>query len=140
MNFRGRKPLGTEIRIGVQSRNGSRVPVAPDAAPTFRVYSEAGGSAVVTGSLPPTERYQTTGLFEHMLPLNSSFSAGRYYVIYKWAISSTNYADMDAFEVLAGGDANGMFNSLFFLDKPAGDWILGITDMGTVSLHRGPHV
>lgn len=139
MTHRGRKPLGSEIRIGVQCRNGSRTPLAPDAAPTYRVYAEAGGSAVATGSLPPTERYQTTGLFEHMLPLNSTFAAGRYYVRYAYAISATNYVDVDSFEVLASGDANGMFNSLFFLDRPAGqDWLLGVTDQGVVTLNRGP--
>lgn len=138
--FRGRSRLGQEIRIGVQCRNGSRTPSAPTAAPTYRIYSEAGGAAVVTGSLPPTERYVTTGLFEYMQRLTSSFSAGRYYVLYGYAVSGTNYVDFDAFEVVAGGNVNGMFQSLFHLDRPDSDWIIGVLDSGTVSINRGPHV
>lgn len=135
---RGKKNLGTEIRIGVQCRNGSRTPSAPTAAPTYRVYTEAGVN-VVNGSLPPTEKASTTGLFEYMLPLNSSFSTGRHYVRYAYAISGTSYADMDAFEVLAGGDATGMYNALFSLDQASGsDWLLGTTDMGKIILNRGP--
>lgn len=137
--FRGRKLLGSEIRLGVQCRDGNRTPNAPTAAPTYRVYTEA-GTNVVNGSLPPTERYTTTGLFEYMLPLNTSFSTGRHYVRYAYAISGTNYVDFDAFEVVAGGNTAGTFTSLFFLDKPDSDWVVGITDQGTVSLNRGPRI
>ncbi len=138
--YRNRSRLGQEIRIGVQCRNGSRTPSAPDAAPTFRIYPEAAGAAVITGSLPPTERYTATGLFEYMQRLTSAFSAGRYYVRYAYAISAVQYVDFDAFEVTAGGNTAGMFLSLMFLDRPDSDWIIGQLDMGTISINRGPHV
>ena len=137
--YRHRQFLGHEQRIGVQCRDGNRTPGAPTAAPTFRVYNES-GTNIVNGSLPPTERYTTTGLHEYMLPLNSSFSAGRYFVRYAYAISGTNYVDFDAFEVLAGGDAKGSEISVFFLDRPDSDWIISTVDQGAVTLNRGPRV
>ncbi len=138
--YRNRYRLGQEIRIGVQCRNGSRTPLGPDAAPAYRIYSEAGGSAVVTGSLPPTERYTTVGLHEYMQRLTASFAAGRYYARYTYAISGTQYVDFDAFEVTVGGNTAGMFNSLMFLDRPDSDWLIGTLDSGSVSINRGPHV
>ncbi len=136
--YRGRKFLGEEIRIGCQCAAG-RVPGAPTAAPTYRVYTEAGVN-VVNGSLPPTERYITTGLFEYMLPLNASFSAGRHFVSYRWTISGTQYAAIDSFQITAGGSTNGMVNSMFFLDRPDGDWITVQTDSGGTKINRGPHI
>lgn len=137
--FRGRKQVGNEIRIGVQTVNGSRTPTAPDAAPTYRVYTEA-GTLVTNGSLPPTERYTTTGLFEYMLPVYSLFSTGRHWVRYDWIISGTHYAGIDSFEVLAGGNTAGCFISMMFLDRPDADWIVGQTDAGTTSINRAPRL
>lgn len=138
--YRGRFPQGKHIPLGVQCRNGSRTPVAPDQAPTFRVYSESGGAAALSGSLPPTERYTTAGLHEYAQFLNTSFAtAGRYYVRYAYAISGTQYVDFDAFEVLAGGTSGGMVNSLFFLDRPDSDWIITQSDSGNANSNRGPH-
>lgn len=139
--YRGRFPQGKHIPLGVQCRNSLRVPTAPDAAPTFRIYAEAGGAAVITGSLPPTERYATAGLHEYAQFLNSGFgTAGRYYTRYAYAILGTQYVDFDAFEVLAGGTSGGMINSMLFLDRPDGDWIVTSSDAGSTSVNRGPHI
>ena len=137
--YRGRKILGDEIRIGVQCRNGSRTPGAPTAAPTYRVYDET-GTLVTSGSLPPTERYAVTGLFEYMLRLISPFTTGRYHVRYAYAISGTNYAALDSFEIQPSGNAGGQILSMLYLDRPDADWIVATTDQGTVSLNRGPRL
>lgn len=135
----GRKRLGEQIRLGVQCAPGNtRTPTAPDAAPTFRIYTEAGVN-VVNGSLPPREKFTVTGLFEYMRQLNSLFSTGRHYVRYQYAISSTNYVALDAFEIVTGGDTGGQVISMEFLDTPASDWILFQTDSGNTGINRGPH-
>ena len=142
MAWIGRKALGEEIKLTVQCTTASRVPTAPDQAPTYRVYTEA-GVLVTNGSLPPTERYQATGLFEYMLPLNSSFSTGRYFVRYAYVISSVTLVPeyQDSFEIVAGGSTDGMINSMFYLDRPDGkDFILSSTDMGTLGASRGPRI
>lgn len=138
--FRGRKILGDEILLGVQCKSAG-TPTAPDAAPTMKIYTEA-GAAVLSKAIPPLDRYSATGLFEYMQPLNSSFAAGRYFVRYTYVISgATKAAPIDSFEIVAGGSADGMYNALFYLDRPDGnDWVLGTTDQGTLTNNRGPHV
>ena len=137
----GRKQVGEEIHLSVQTRNPSRTPTASTAAPTFRIYSDA-GTNVLNGSLPPTERYAVTGLFEFAQRLTSAFSAGRYFVRYQYAISGTNYCPpIDFFEVLAGGSSSGTVISMAYLDRPDGnDWIVTQTDSGATTINRGPHV
>jgi len=138
----GRKPLGTEIPLYVQCTSTAGAPTAPDAAPTMKIYAQGGGSPVVSKSLPPLERYTATGLFRYMQMLTSAFSAGLYYVRFDYQTSGTAKSAQGTFEVTAGGDANGMVNSAFFLDRPGSgqDWILFTTDGGQVSLNRGPNV
>lgn len=136
----GRRVLGDEISLAVQCKNGSGTPSAPTAAPTYRVYTEA-GTNVVNGSLPPIERYTATGLFGRMLPLNSSFSTGRHYVRYAYAISGTNYVDTECFEVVAGGNVSGQHIAMHYIERPDGqDWILTQTDQASVTLNRGPRL
>lgn len=137
--FRGRKILGDEIRLGVQCRNASRTPSAPTAAPQMRIYAEA-GTLVLSKAIPPTEKSVVTGLFEYMQPLNSSFSAGRYYARYTWSVSGTDFVDWDCFEIKPGGDASGQYIALAFLDRPDADWIVAQHDMGGVVVNRGPRV
>lgn len=141
-NYFGRAPLGREIPLYVQCTSTAGAPTAPDAAPTMKIYAQGGGSPVVSKTIPPLERYTATGLFQYMQMLTSAFSAGLYYVRFDYLVSATAKAAQGTFEVTAGGDANGMVNSLFFLDRPGSgqDWLLATLDSGTVSLNRGPKV
>ena len=140
MMWRGRKILGDEIMLAVQCRNSSKAPSAPTAAPTMKIYTAA-GVLVLSRSIPPIEKNTATGLFGIMQPLNSSFSAGRHYARYTYAISGTDYVDLDAFEILAGGNASGQYISLFHLDRPDGvDFVLGQIDQGGVVVNRGPKI
>lgn len=134
----GRFALGREIPLYVQCTSTAGVPTAPDAAPTMLIYAQGGGAAIINKRIPPLERYTATGLFQYMQMLTSSFSAGLYYVTFRYAISGTQKAAQGTFEVVAGGDSTGMYNSLFFLDRPSTDWILGTLDSGSITLNRGP--
>lgn len=95
---------------------------------------------MATGSLPPTERYITTGLHEYSKLLGTGFAAGRYYIRYTYTVSGTPVVDIDAFEVLAGGVINGTTVSMYFLDRPDGDWIVTQSSAGGTNSNRGPHV
>lgn len=139
--WRGRAVIGAEIMLGCSCDPGNGVPTAPDSAPTMSVYTEA-GALVASKQIPPLDQFSSTGLFEYMLPLNSSFSVGRHVVRYSFVISGTTYTtDLDTFEIVAGGDNSGQFLSLFYLDRPDGnDFILGQTEMGSLTIGRGPKV
>ena len=138
--YRDVKVLGDEIFLGVQCVNASGTPTAPDAAPTMHIATAA-GVKVLSKSIPPQDKFNATGWFGYMQPLNSSFSTGRHFVRYSWAISSTQFVLVDHFEILAGGSTDGQYVSLFYLDRPDGqDYVLGQTDQGTMTVNRGPHV
>ena len=137
--YRGRYQLGKHLPIGVQCVNATRVPSAPTAAPSFRIYKHD-ATFIIAGSLPPTERYLATGLFEYRQFLTAAFSVGWYYVRYTWAVLGVNFAAFDAFEVVAGGSAGGQINSMFFLDRTDGDWIVTQSDSGNTNINRGPRL
>lgn len=139
--WRGRTIVGAEILLGCSCDHGTGVPTAPDAAPTMRVYNES-GTLVVSKQIPPLDRFTATGLFQYMLPITSAFSTGRHIVRYDYLIGAiTHVADLDTFEVVDGGDDDGQFLSLFYLDRPDGqDFILGMTEQGSLTISRGPKV
>lgn len=132
--YRGRGILGDELFLGVQCSD------APDAAPEMRIYTEA-GVLVTTKQLPPLDR-SATGLFGYMLPLGTGFSTGRHYARYTYAVSGDQRSELDAFEILPGGHADGQIISMAFLERPDGnDWIIAQDDMGTgPRIFRGPRV
>lgn len=136
--------LGDELEITLQCVTPStKVATVPDAAPTIKVYTEA-GTLVVSKTLPPIDKQNVTGLFGIMLPLNSSFSTGRHVVRKEFVVSATTYVDeeLDFFEIKAGGHSGGQIVSMAFIDRPEqnSDWIVSQTDMGQIGLLRGPQI
>lgn len=139
--WRCRKALGEEILLSVQCLDSNLAPVAPDSAPTMTVRDNA-GTVVRSLAIPPLDRYGTTGMFAYMLPLNSAFATGRHFVQYSYVVSGTTCVeDPDVFEIVGGGDENGMKNAMFCDDRPdQRDFILTSTDMGTLAANRGPKI
>lgn len=136
----GRKVLGEEITVGVQCRDSTGVPSNPTDAPTIDVVDDA-GTSVVSMTIPPVSLTLAPGMFAYNLPLDDRFSVGRYCVRYSWVISAVNYAILGYFEIVAGGDVDGLVNAMFYLDRPDGrDWIVTTSTMGVQRLHRGPQL
>ena len=140
MGWLGRRVLGDEIFLRVQCMNSSKQPAAPDAAPTVSIYNES-GTRILTKSIPPLERYSTTGFFGYMQQLNSLFAVGRYAVYYSYTVSATQGdPGDDNFEVMGGGNTAGQVISMMYLDRPDSDFILAQLDSGATSINRGPHI
>ena len=139
--WRGTRILGDEIMLGCSCDPGNGVPTAPDSAPTMRIYDST-GTLVVGKTIPPLDKFSSTGLFSYMQPLNSSFATGRYVVRYSYVISGTTYTpEFDVFEIVAGGNAAGQGISMFYLDRPdQNDFILAQTDSGSLTISRGPRI
>lgn len=136
----GKVILGSQLRLTVQC-TAAGVPTAPDSAPTLKVYTDT-GTLVRSLTVPPQDQTNATGLFGYLLPLNSSYSTGKHFALWSWVISSTTYTrELDHFEIVAGGHADGMLNAMFYLDRPDGnDWILTTSEQGVQRVHRGPQV
>lgn len=139
--YRGQAQLGEEIYVGVPCRNASRSPALPDESPTMRVYDHT-GTLVVSRQIPVQDRYGTTGLFADRLFLGSLFNVGRYFVLYTWTTDSGAFsgAELDLFDILTGGDADGQFLSLFFVETAQADFLVGQTNGGILTHNRNPRI
>lgn len=137
--YRGRQMLGTEISLGVLCINGSLVPSAPTAAPTVDIYSAS--EKILAGiSMPPMDRYRTTGYFQHKIFLDGRFSAGQYRAVYRYTVGSYNAVVVDFFEVVAGGNVAGTPIAMYFYRRPHCDWVVQQADSGRIFKRRNPNL
>ena len=135
-----RKQLGDEIELSVRCTDSNGTATAPTAAPVLTVYDSA-GTLVLTRSLPPQAKGKTTGRFLLNLFLGSSFAAGSYFANYDYAISGTDYALEESFDIVAGGNSAGQYIALHFVEQgDQKDWLIGQTESGSLPLNRGLRV
>lgn len=137
---RGRYQLGQEIVLGFQARNGSDVPAVPSAVPVFSVYSQS--ATLIDGKeIPVLDRYGRTGLFQFRLRLSSIFTAGNalYTVSYKATMPDSHiYTAEDYFQVIAGGNADGVILSMAYYTRPHADFVVHFLDSGKIQARRNP--
>lgn len=135
--YRGRAQLGDYIDLSLVTHGAnSDVAAAPDAAPTFAVYNSS-GTAIASAQKMPKQGSET-GLFGLDYFLGTGYAAGAYAVYYEWQVSGVNYAELDIFEILAGGNAQGAITSLCWYDRPHAKYLLTVTEDGTTEKRRGP--
>jgi hypothetical protein len=102
IGYIGDVALSGTILIPVVCRNGSDVPTAPDAAPTYTVYGPDGSQVgTQTGSMTLTPGSKTgfRGVVLTASAANGYASGSTYTVHIDYDISSTNYAVIAAFAV-----------------------------------------
>jgi hypothetical protein len=139
MAYRGRQQLGTEITLTVLCVDGNGAPVAPTNAPMMEVYDSAGNQ--ITGKrIPPLEQAVVTGLFQYNLFLGALFSAGTYTVVYRWVSGGNHYGEMDTFEIIPGGHADGSVISLYFYERPGARFLVQQLDSGKLVQGKNPRV
>ena len=103
--FDGFVTLGTTtFGLFLQAKNGSGTPSAADEAGTYRIYSSAGGAALLSGSFSGTITDSQTGFYHSgNLAITSAngFSAGMVCTVRKrWLVSTTAYAETSSFVVV----------------------------------------
>ena len=134
--------LGEELPLLVLCKDGSQVPTAPDAAPTYTIYDANG--VEVTGAdtiaMPPVDREVVDGLFGcgHFVGVN--FSEGYYTVLYKWTISAAPFSHSEEFEVMPGGDGGGNNIAMGVLRKPHTTYVVRQLTSGKLAAGRNPRV
>ena len=134
----GRYRLGDLVPARIQTYDVDGVPVAPAACPTTDWYDNAGTNVMAAKSIPIQDRYGVTGVFMYEQILDARFAAGRYWILYKWSSGAFNGQELDTFEVVAGGNAQGQYISTFFIDRPHAKFLIGQTDGGVVDRIRNP--
>lgn len=128
--------VGDGIPLALSSENASGTPTLPTTAPVARIYS--GSTLIETVSLPICERYKTTAYFQKRHVLGSSYSAGRYHIIYQWVISGTTYKRTACFDVASGGDADGNVIAAAAVARPEAQYVLYETESGKLQSGRNP--
>ena len=130
--------LGEVVPLRVWSRSAADTPVKPDAAPVASVHSST--ARVAVEQLPIHDQDDVTGLFQYLLALNSRFAAGRYVVVYNYAISSSARVARDTFSIVAGGNDLGNGVSLHYFQAPQRDVLLMRTTLGSVRRMFNPRL
>jgi hypothetical protein len=140
--FRGQHQLGAEVPVGVQCTDASGEPAAPDAAPTITIYSAAGAKIVENKKIPPKDRADSLGFFEHFVRLGSDFTVGAYSVLYKWATGGGAFSGcaVDYFEVIPGGSSDGTVLGLHYYDAGHAQFLVQQTDAGIIKTGKNPRV
>jgi len=111
----------------------------PDDAPTATIYDEDGTAVVSELKISLGDRGHT-GWFEREYLLGSGFSTGAHFILYEWEESASARATIDHFTILPGGNANGAYEALAFVDAPGADYVVGQTADGDLELRRGPYL
>lgn len=138
MAYIGRFQLGEILPLRLQCRTTAATEVSPTNAPTYQIYKTNDTAVVAATKLAPYIKGALTGWFVGEEPLDSTFSAGRYNVVYTWASGGSTYRRTDTFEVTAGGNSSGQYLGLRFARYPHADYVIGLTDLGTLEQRRNP--
>lgn len=101
VGYMGQVQLGDTLRLALQCRNGSDVPTAPDAAPTWSMYHDD-DTALLTGSLGSSDADSKTGLRtgDAAITQGNGFASGQRIIVrFAYAISSSARAAVGYFVV-----------------------------------------
>ncbi len=85
----------------VRTRNGSNAVVAPDAAPTYRIYVGASVTAALTGTTTGTVDSQT-GYYRvapALTAANGFTTDAICRIEFTWAVSSTSFGETQIFQI-----------------------------------------
>ncbi len=103
-SYVGMVPLGETLRVYVLTADGSHQPVAPDAAPTWKVYGPSGFMAGMTGTcVQASDGSPVVGFYYASIPATgpNGFEAGEQYtVLFSWAVSTASRASAASFGVI----------------------------------------
>lgn len=139
--FIGRFQLGDFLPLSVQCMTSSGE-VAPTAAPNYTIYNSS--DTIVTGAddvkLPPLDKSILTGWFAGEHQLGSNFSNGIYTVRIEWASGGSNYAKVFGFQIVPGGNSTGAYIGMEFFTPPHANYVVGMSDAGTVEGRKNPRV
>jgi hypothetical protein len=137
--FIGYYQLGDLLPVSVWTLDASGTPTEPDDVPVLQI-SDASGNAVLAKTLPVVDSAEITGYFQYRVNLDQIFSAGYHSLIIHYVISSTSYAVVRQFEIVAGGDDEGQGLAMHFFKQPAADYVLLQTDRGALKRLRNPTI
>jgi len=132
----GSYAVGEILPLFFWCRTDAGTPVAPDTAPIATIRS---ASQLIQSVRLPAVPGTSGMIFQHGLFLgDTDYAVGKYFVEYTYILSAVNKAQMDVFELVAGGDFDGQGISMHFMRQPAGDFVLVQGMSGRVLRRKNP--
>lgn len=139
MPYLGRYRLGDTVLLPLVTADANGTPTLPVRAPTVEVFSSS--AQVANLPMPINDRYGVTAFFLLPVRLTSSYAAGPYRATYNWNLAGGYQGfQEDTFEVLAGGHADGVVQSMFWAEFPHAKFLMHHLESGTVVFGRNPRV
>lgn len=133
----GQFQLGDFLPLTLQTVTGDETtPTLPTAAPTAKIFN-ASGTLVETISLPIHDPVGAVAYFQHKRQLDSTYSAGKYFICYQWTTTSAG-VQCQTFEILAGGDADGAVIGMAWFEVPEARNVVYQLDSGALRAGRNP--
>jgi len=99
--------LGQKLTFTLNIKDSNGTPVDADSAPSYSVYEDETGTAILSGTMTLLDDAGTTGFYSEQLDITSANGFERYksYSIRSTAtISGTDYTHVDSFLCLGGSD------------------------------------
>lgn len=139
--FRGRLRLGEEVTIAVQCYDVNGTPSLPDDCPVAKVWNSA-GTKVFNAKIPIQDRYGTTGYFQRNIFLGPAFAVGLYTVTYIYSTAGQSFVNLDEdnFEIIAGGDTDGITEAMHYYHRPQADYVVQQLSSGKIKRRRNPRI
>lgn len=137
-----RYSVGDEIPLSLLTVNASGAPTTPDSAPIVQIFNSSGSQVGSDIKLPIYDRYgeyTSAAYFGRTFLLNSSYAAGRYFVLYEWVISSVTYKTTEHFDITYAGDADGQVIGMGAVPSGGSINVVYDTRSGKVFRGRNPH-
>lgn len=123
MMHQGRYRAGQYATLFVQCRDGSGLPVAPDACPRLDVYGP-GGKPLSGVPQPILDPDFAPGVFVARVFLDADFPEGQYGAVWGWLVSGAAGSAVDSFEVTPGGGVTGQVVAMFDYARPQADFLV----------------
>jgi hypothetical protein len=139
MAYIGRYQLGETLPLLAQTHDANGVAATPADVPTVKIWNSA-GALVLARKMPSIERFTQTGRFLLPVFLNGVFATDLYRAVYHYNVSTYRGLDVDYFQVIDGGNADGNVISMYFFDRPQAKYIVYQTDAGVLIQGRNPTV
>ena len=138
-----RYALGEWLSVHVLCRDTNDDPVAPTAAPTYTIYTNADDSSPTgydTVTFEPYNQDALTGWFHTVVHLGSGLSTGQHRLLVEWAENGNAHNLLHRFEIVAGGNTSGAYTQLHAQRYPHAEFVIGQTDSGSLELNRSPYL
>ena len=138
MGWLGEYQQGDRLPITIWVRNASAVPTLPDDPPRAIVYNST--EQVESLLLPIIDTSNATALFHYDINLDGKYGTGWHTLQILYEMSSVLKSEIHDFNILAGGDGNGVGIAMEYFSVSPITYLVVQNDVGQLIRRKNPRV